>query len=257
MACHLNEFYSDIADMGSLLKDQITSPVNFIDSIEKLYNEGVRVFIESGPSNVLTNLVKNILDNKDVKVVPVNFKGKDSVESFKLAIAALFACGVDVTMVPSHNMFETSRKALVNTACNSNNEYPNNTLSNNVLSGSILSYNQLPNEGNVVYSGVSAGLPGTFKKAFSDDNFDMLFEGINMIEMLTEEEQNSILDLNITRILKTEEKTEFKKVSSINEIIKFAGKFGQMSMIEDYLMDEKMLKQTSLATCGIAQVMKH
>lgn len=270
MACHLKEFYSEISDMASLLKDQIISPVNFIDSIERLYNEGVRVFIESGPSNVLTNLVKNILDNKDVKVIPVNFKGKDSAESFKLAIAALFACGVDVTMVPSHNISEASENPLGhseyshqtnvdmlksgdNTACNANNVSSSNALLSNVSSNNILSNNVLLYVGNVVYSGVSVGLPGTFKKAFSDDNFDMLFEGINMIEMLTEEEQNSILDLNITRILKTEEKTEFKKVSSINEIIKFAGKFGQMNMIEDYLMDEKMLKQTSLATCaGIA-----
>jgi len=260
MACHLKEFYSDIADIASLLKEQITSPVNFIDSIEKLYDEGVRVFIESGPSNVLTNLVKNILDNKDVKVIPVNYKGKDSVESFKLAIASLFACGVDVTMVPTYNILESSDKPLMNmlkgednSALSTNNISSSNVLSSNVSSNNIVSNTVLQNAGNVVYSGVSVGLPGTFKKAFSDDNFDILFEGTNLIEMLTEEEQNSILDLNITRILKTEEKTEFRKVSSINEMIKFAGKFGQMSMIEDYLMDEKMLKQTCLAACaGIA-----
>jgi len=58
----------------------------------------------------------------------------------------------------------------------------------------------------LVYSGVSAGLPGTFKKAFSDDNFDLLFEGKNLIERLTDDEAGSILDLNITRLLKTEAK---------------------------------------------------
>jgi len=32
----------------------------------KLYEKGVRVFVEAGPSSVLTNLVKNILQGKDV-----------------------------------------------------------------------------------------------------------------------------------------------------------------------------------------------
>lgn len=254
MACHLKEFYSDIEDklqdMAGLLKDQITSPVNFIDSIEKLYDEGVRVFIEAGPSNVLTNLAKNILDNKDVKVIPVNFKGKNSSESFKQALAALFAIGVDVSMVPTENMFKTSESICrpKEYACETNSN-----LLRSVDSITSITNNILSNNDSILYSGVSVGLPGTFKKAFSDDNFDLLFEGTNFIEKLTDEEQNSILDLNVTRLLKTEEVTEFKKISSINEIIKFAGKFGQMDMIEDYLMDEKMLKQTSLAVCaGVA-----
>jgi 3-oxoacyl-(acyl-carrier-protein) synthase/NAD(P)-dependent dehydrogenase (short-subunit alcohol dehydrogenase family)/acyl carrier protein len=248
MACHTGDFYCStdnlLCDMASVLKKQITSPVNFVDSVRKLYDEGVRVFIESGPSSVLTNLVKNILHKEDVKVISVNLKGRNSVESFKLAIAALFAHGVDVTMVPSESMLKTNEDEHAETESrqqineNSTASYANNSFYKNEA---------------IVYSGVSAGLPGTFKKAFSDNNFDILFEGTNLIEMLNDDEQKQILELNITRILKTSEVTAFKKITSLNEVIKFAGKFGQMNMVEDYLIDEKVLRQTSLAVCaGIA-----
>jgi len=77
-------------------------------------------------------------------------------------------------------------------------------------------------------------LPGTFKKAFSDDNFDLLFEGKNLIERLTDDEAGSILDLNITRLLKTEAETTFKQLTSINEVIQLAGKLGKIDMLADY-----------------------
>ncbi|MFQ5805599.1 MAG: SDR family NAD(P)-dependent oxidoreductase [Phycisphaerae bacterium] len=52
------------ADAGAardLLARQLTSPVNFVDQIKNLYDAGARTFIEVGPKNVLTGLVRNIL----------------------------------------------------------------------------------------------------------------------------------------------------------------------------------------------------
>ncbi|MFW6306241.1 MAG: SDR family NAD(P)-dependent oxidoreductase, partial [Bacillota bacterium] len=105
----------------------------------------------------------------------------------------------------------------------------------------------------IVYSGVSVGLPGTFKNAFSDDNFDIIFKGKNLIEKLTDKEQKSILDLNITRLLKTESSTTLKQIKSVNEVIQFAGKFGNLDMIADYQIDEGKLEAMTMTVCaGIA-----
>ncbi|HMQ15329.1 MAG TPA: polyketide synthase dehydratase domain-containing protein, partial [Phycisphaerae bacterium] len=51
----------DPAGMRELLADQLTRPVQFLDEIRHLYQAGVRTFVEVGPRNVLTGLVRSIL----------------------------------------------------------------------------------------------------------------------------------------------------------------------------------------------------
>jgi [acyl-carrier-protein] S-malonyltransferase len=56
--------------VGNLLVDQLTSPVKFTQAAGTLVREGVRTFVEVGPGNVLSGLVKRI--DRNVKVFPVN-----------------------------------------------------------------------------------------------------------------------------------------------------------------------------------------
>jgi [acyl-carrier-protein] S-malonyltransferase len=56
--------------MGPLLVDQLTAPVRFTQSASELMRGGVRTFVEVGPGNVLTGLVKRI--DRSVKAVSVN-----------------------------------------------------------------------------------------------------------------------------------------------------------------------------------------
>jgi acyl transferase domain-containing protein/NAD(P)-dependent dehydrogenase (short-subunit alcohol dehydrogenase family)/acyl carrier protein len=275
MACHLTGFYSDIIkdskDLAYTLKEQIISPVKFADSILKLYEEGVRVFIETGPSDVLTNLVRNILSGRDVKVVNINSKGKSSVEGFNKAIGALFAYGVEVAPVPGSillglqqeagpSLADAARESIKGTASSLSVEVSSasikgtaGTLPIQTESSAVSEKASTPAKESIVYSGVSMGLPGSFKKAFSDDNFNYLAQGKNLIEMLTHEEAQSILDLNITKLIKTEKEAVFQKISTLNEVIHFAGKFGKLDMINDYLIDEKLLNQMTQTVCaGIA-----
>jgi [acyl-carrier-protein] S-malonyltransferase len=56
--------------MGPLLVDQLTAPVRFTQSASELMREGVRTFVEVGPGNVLSGLVKRI--DRSVKAVSVN-----------------------------------------------------------------------------------------------------------------------------------------------------------------------------------------
>jgi len=56
--------------MAPLLVDQLTAPVRFTQAASELVREGVRTFVEVGPGNVLSGLVKRI--DRNVKAVSVN-----------------------------------------------------------------------------------------------------------------------------------------------------------------------------------------
>jgi [acyl-carrier-protein] S-malonyltransferase len=56
--------------LAALLVDQLTAPVRFTQSARELMREGVTTFVEVGPGNVLSGLVKRI--DRGVKTVSVN-----------------------------------------------------------------------------------------------------------------------------------------------------------------------------------------
>jgi [acyl-carrier-protein] S-malonyltransferase len=53
-----------------LLVDQLTAPVRFTQAATALVKDGARTFVEIGPGNVLSGLVKRI--DRSVKAIPVN-----------------------------------------------------------------------------------------------------------------------------------------------------------------------------------------
>lgn len=245
VANHLQKFYPGtqkaIKNVPSILQEQITSAVRFADSITLLYEKGVCLFIEVGPSTVLTNLIKEILaDKNDFFTIVTNRKQKDSVETLYQSLAEMFALGVAVRPVPSQPCLSGSASVLRTTA---------------IEAEPIKTYHQPPFVGreSLVYSGVSIGLPGSFKKIFADDNFHLLCEGKNFIELLTDDDLHNMLELNITRLIKSEEASTFKQLSSINDVIRLAGKLGELNMLEDYLVDEGTLQQMTTTICsGVA-----
>jgi [acyl-carrier-protein] S-malonyltransferase len=55
--------------MAALLVEQLTAPVKFTQAARELMRQGVNVFVEVGPGNVLTGLLKRI--DRSVKAIPV------------------------------------------------------------------------------------------------------------------------------------------------------------------------------------------
>ena len=62
--------FEDAQRMGALLVDQLTAPVRFTQAASELAKDGVRTFVEVGPGNVLSGLLKRI--DRSVKAIPVN-----------------------------------------------------------------------------------------------------------------------------------------------------------------------------------------
>ena len=70
--------------LGSLLVNQLTEPVRFTQAAGELVKDGVTTFVEIGPGNVLSGLVKRI--DRSVRTISVNDLA--SLEKAKEALAA-------------------------------------------------------------------------------------------------------------------------------------------------------------------------
>ena len=62
----------DSTTVRSILGKQILEPVLFMDSIEHLYHQDVRTFVEVGPKSVLTGLVHSILNDRNHQVISMD-----------------------------------------------------------------------------------------------------------------------------------------------------------------------------------------
>ncbi len=88
-------FPNDAADIRELACQQWESPVRFTETVEKLYADGVRVFVEVGPSGNLTSFIGDTLrDKDDVVALSTNSRRKAGVTHLHQTLAQLFAIGV-------------------------------------------------------------------------------------------------------------------------------------------------------------------
>ena len=61
------------------LADQVSSSVRFHEMVERMYEDGVRTFIEVGPSAVLSGLVKSILGDRPFSAISLDRQGTNGV----------------------------------------------------------------------------------------------------------------------------------------------------------------------------------
>ncbi len=78
------------------LANQVAEPVRFVDQVEAMYAAGARVFVESGPSRVLTGLVGKILAGRPHTAVACDVAGEAGLPRLLLALGELAAAGVPV-----------------------------------------------------------------------------------------------------------------------------------------------------------------
>lgn len=93
------DYYSENPDqIRQLLVEQIVSPVRWQETVERLYEDGHRIFIEVGPKNVLSDLVVKTLPGKDI-VSCATLPNQDVEADGVLGVAArLFCCGLPIEL---------------------------------------------------------------------------------------------------------------------------------------------------------------
>ncbi|OGO90195.1 MAG: hypothetical protein A3F10_06520 [Coxiella sp. RIFCSPHIGHO2_12_FULL_42_15] len=86
----------DIEEIKKLFSNQFIHPVKFHQEIESIYRAGGNVFIEVGPGDVLTKLVKAILGDRHYLAVNSNNKNENDVTTFWKCLAQLSVYGIAV-----------------------------------------------------------------------------------------------------------------------------------------------------------------
>lgn len=94
-ACSVGPFPDDADEIRELACLQWEAPVRFTETIEQLYADGVRVFVEIGPSGNLTSFIDDTLRSRnDVIALSTNSRRKPGVTHLQQTLAQLFALGI-------------------------------------------------------------------------------------------------------------------------------------------------------------------
>jgi len=86
-----NRYVADPDDIRQNLVAQMVEPVRWVDLIERLADDGVNVFVEIGPSQVLTRLHRRILSHPEAVIVASDNPKRRGEEQL-LRVAAVLEC---------------------------------------------------------------------------------------------------------------------------------------------------------------------
>jgi acyl transferase domain-containing protein/NAD(P)H-dependent flavin oxidoreductase YrpB (nitropropane dioxygenase family)/NAD(P)-dependent dehydrogenase (short-subunit alcohol dehydrogenase family) len=84
----------DSRAIASRLGQHVASPVRFASMIEAMHRDGARVFVEVGPSSVLTPLVGSILEGRSYLAVSCDASGRPGLLTLLQTLARLIVGGV-------------------------------------------------------------------------------------------------------------------------------------------------------------------
>lgn len=93
-------FPDEPSKIRELAVKQWSSTVKFSQTIEKIYSEGIRTFIEVGPSSNLTSFVNDTLRNRDYQAIASNTQRKPALAQLQTLLAQLFVKGMNVDFAP-------------------------------------------------------------------------------------------------------------------------------------------------------------
>ncbi|KDA01954.1 MAG: type I polyketide synthase [Hyphomonas oceanitis] len=81
------------ADLPDVIAGQIATPVRFRDQVEAMYEAGARLFLEVGPGNIVTGLVRDVLGDRPFRAVSLDNKRANGLSQFLSAVGELSVAG--------------------------------------------------------------------------------------------------------------------------------------------------------------------
>jgi len=88
-----NRYVADPLDIRENLVEQLERPVEFVDLVRRLVDDGVTALVEVGPGQVLTRLARRILDGADIFVMGCDHSKTSGLISLTRLTAALECVG--------------------------------------------------------------------------------------------------------------------------------------------------------------------
>ena len=243
-------FPTDPQGIYDMLIKQMTSPVEFIAQLERMYAEGVRTFIECGPKRVLSAFATSTLKDKgDITVLASNHPKRGGITEFNDLLANMTALGIPVNW---------SGKAPVNGGKFFNPYYQGwalRTAGHSSGPVTVSGPSALPadkasfaekfgfNFNPIAVSGIAGGTPGTWDKLFREQNLDEILAGKNMIEPIPGGWRAQQIDKNIIRVVKSPTGVgTIEKIDSVDQSIKLSARAGQFDIQEEFGLPNTVAK---------------
>jgi len=98
-----------VKESRQTLATQLANPVRFQEILEKMYQDGARVFIEVGPGSVLAGMVKDTLKDNPHTVVSMDSRNQDTRLSLWNTFGTLAAAGIDQDFDGGVSGFEVAK----------------------------------------------------------------------------------------------------------------------------------------------------
>ncbi|SCE84106.1 Acyl transferase domain-containing protein [Micromonospora echinospora] len=89
-------YVDNLDQLRQQLAEQIGEPVRFVEQIEAMYAAGARTFVEVGPGQVLSKLVKAVLGDRPYRAVATERGPADGLRGFLISVGEIACAGVPV-----------------------------------------------------------------------------------------------------------------------------------------------------------------
>ncbi|MHB0997549.1 MAG: acyltransferase domain-containing protein, partial [Elusimicrobiales bacterium] len=251
-------FPTDTQGIYDMLIKQMTSPVEFIRQLERMYAEGVRTFIECGPKRVLSAFATATLKGKaDVTVLASNHPKRGGITELNDLLANMTALGIPVNWsgkVPQNGgkffnpyyqgwALKAAGPVTVSGPASSGPAALPADLSSPRGDKAAFVEHYGFNFNPIAVSGIAGGTPGTWDRLFRENNLDEILAGKNMIEPIPGEWRERQIEKNIIRVVKSPTGGgSIEKIDSVDQAIKLSARAGRLDIQEEFGLPNTVAK---------------
>jgi acyl transferase domain-containing protein/phosphopantetheinyl transferase len=93
-----DRYPTSVEEIRKLFVEHWTGPVLFTETVKKMYEDGVRLFVEAGPRGNLTAFVSDILRGKPHLAMPANLPRRSGITQLNHLVGVLAAQGVGMRL---------------------------------------------------------------------------------------------------------------------------------------------------------------
>lgn len=236
------------AAITELMASQLAAPVEFIGQIERLYEDGVRIFVEVGPKRAVTGFVRNILGTREHRALATNHPKKPAQQMLLEAIAALAADGVPVRTsdVPAASPIAENVPWAAPAGIDA--EGPRGGTNADAAARPHL-------QDAIVISGTAVALPTAVPTGedWREDLVGRLLAGENFIGTVDRPSQEAVLSRQVVRLNKAS--GSFSALNQLSDVIQLVGRMGGIDLTA-YGLDKEMGESLDevgrlVVACGI------
>ncbi len=251
-----------------LLSRQVASPVQFVQGVKRLYDAGVRVFVEMGPKKALNGFVKDILsDSEEWFNLFTNMPKIADAESFNQALCGMYAAGHGrakpaAVQAPPPVPEVVVQQQVAPPAPAAVFKAPAPAGGDQYEKLGRLFVDFMDKAKDVFYAGgaapaktrevwvtgASLGLPGV-DGVFQDSNVARILNGDQFILPISKRFREAMVDKNILRLVKSDKGgPRFESIGRIEEVVKLAGQKLNLDLMRDFDFPEERIQGLDVVT---------